>query len=100
MRWCWIDRFVEFQSKRYAKAEKLVSLDGEFMRDHFPPYRFMPKPLIIEGLAQTGGMLVCESNIHSEWSEDRAFSTAWCINKPQPGGYDLRCSLSNALSIE
>jgi 3-hydroxyacyl-[acyl-carrier-protein] dehydratase len=61
MRWCWIDRFVEFESRQYAKAVKRASLEGSLIRGNFPPYRVMPKPLVIEGLAQTGGLLVCES---------------------------------------
>jgi 3-hydroxyacyl-[acyl-carrier-protein] dehydratase len=62
MRWYWIDRFVEFESGRYAKAVKNVSLAEDHLHDHFPGYPVMPNPLIIEGLAQTGGLLVCEHN--------------------------------------
>ena len=62
MRWYWIDRFLEFESGRYAKAIKNVSLAEEHMHDHFPSYPVMPKSLVIEGMAQTGGLLVCEHN--------------------------------------
>lgn len=60
MRWYWIDRFVEFESGRRAKAIKNISLAEEHMHDHFPGYPIMPNSLIVEGLAQTGGLLVCE----------------------------------------
>lgn len=60
MRWYWIDRFLEFESGRYAKAVKNVSLAEEHLHDHFPGYPVMPHSLIIEGMAQTGGLLVCE----------------------------------------
>jgi 3-hydroxyacyl-[acyl-carrier-protein] dehydratase len=60
MRWYWIDRFIEFESGRYAKAIKNISLAEEYLHDHFPGYAIMPNTLIIEGLAQTGGLLVCE----------------------------------------
>lgn len=60
MRWYWIDRFLEFESGRYAKAVKNVSLAEEYLHDHFPGYPVMPKSLVIEGMAQTGGLLVCE----------------------------------------
>ena len=60
MRWYWIDRFIEFESGRYAKAIKNVSLAEEHLHDHFPGYPVMPQSLVIEGLAQTGGLLVCE----------------------------------------
>jgi 3-hydroxyacyl-[acyl-carrier-protein] dehydratase len=61
MRWYWIDRFIEFESGRRAKAIKNISLAEEHLHDHFPGYPVMPNSLIIEGLAQTGGLLVCES---------------------------------------
>lgn len=60
MRWYWIDRFIAFESGQYAKAIKNVSLAEDHLHDHFPGYPVMPSTLIIEGLAQTGGLLVCE----------------------------------------
>ncbi len=62
MRWYWIDRFLEFESGRRAKAVKNVSLAEDHLHDHFPNYPVMPNSLVIEGLAQTGGLLVCEHN--------------------------------------
>ena len=66
MRWYWIDRFLEFESGRRAKAVKNVSLAEDHLHDHFPGYPVMPNSLIIEGLAQTGGLLVCEHNAFRE----------------------------------
>jgi len=66
MRWIWIDRFVEFQSGKSAKALKNLSSAEDHFRDHFPGYPVMPAPLIIEGLAQTGGILVGEANQFQE----------------------------------
>ncbi len=60
MRWFWIDRFQEFESGRHAVAVKNVSLAEEHLHDHFPGAPLMPNTLIIEGLAQTGGLLVAE----------------------------------------
>jgi 3-hydroxyacyl-[acyl-carrier-protein] dehydratase len=60
MRWYWIDRFIEFESGCYAKAVKNVPLTEEYLRDHFPGCPLMPKSLITEGMAQTGGLLVSE----------------------------------------
>lgn len=62
MRWYWIDCFLEFESGRCAKAVKNISLAEDYLHDHFPAYPVMPKSLIIEGLAQTGGLLVAEYN--------------------------------------
>ncbi|HEY4759937.1 MAG TPA: 3-hydroxyacyl-ACP dehydratase FabZ family protein [Thermoguttaceae bacterium] len=60
MRWYWIDRFLEFESGRYAKAIKCISLAEEHLHDHFSFYPLIPNSLVIEGMAQTGGLLVCE----------------------------------------
>ena len=62
MRWIWIDRFLEFESGKSAKAVKNLSTAEDHFRDHFPGYPVMPAALIIEGLAQTGGILVGEAN--------------------------------------
>ena len=60
MRWWWIDKFVEFQSGKCAKTIKNVSLSEEQIDDYFPGYPVMPHSLIIEGLAQTGGLLISQ----------------------------------------
>jgi len=60
MRWIWIDKFVEFESGRRAVAVKNVSLAEEHVHDHFPGYPIHPPTLMIEGMAQTGGVLVGE----------------------------------------
>jgi 3-hydroxyacyl-[acyl-carrier-protein] dehydratase len=62
MRWLWIDRFLEFDSGKSAKAVKNLSLAEDYFADHFPGYPVMPATLILEGLAQTGGILVGEVN--------------------------------------
>jgi 3-hydroxyacyl-[acyl-carrier-protein] dehydratase len=66
MRWYWIDRFIEFESGRSAKAVKNVSLAEEYLHDHYPDHPVLPNTLVIEGVAQTGGLLVCEYNQFQE----------------------------------
>lgn len=61
MRWIWIDKFVEFESGRRAVAVKNVSLAEEHLHDHFPGFPVMPECLMIEAMAQTGGILVGEA---------------------------------------
>lgn len=62
MRWFWIDRFIEFESGKQAKSVKNVSLAEEHLHDHFPGFPVMPGSLMIEGMAQTGGILLGESH--------------------------------------
>ena len=66
MRWIWIDRFVEFKSGQFARAVKNLSLAEDYFADHFPGYPIMPAALLLEGLAQTGGILVGEANDYRE----------------------------------
>src|SRR6516164_5958798 len=62
MRWIWVDRFVAFESGKFARAVKNLSLAEDHFADHFPGYPVMPAALILEGLAQAGGILVGEAN--------------------------------------
>jgi 3-hydroxyacyl-[acyl-carrier-protein] dehydratase len=63
MRWIWIDRFVEpFRRGEFARAVKQWSLAEDLFATHFPGYPVVPAALLIEGLAQTGGILVGDAN--------------------------------------
>lgn len=66
MRWIWIDSFVELVSKERASAVKNVTLAEEYFVNHFPGYPVMPPSLMIEGMAQTAGVLVGEARGFSE----------------------------------
>lgn len=66
MRWVWIDRFEEFRSGHSAKAVKAISLAESHVHDVYPGYPMFPSSLIVEGLAQTGGILVAEANDFGE----------------------------------
>jgi 3-hydroxyacyl-[acyl-carrier-protein] dehydratase len=66
MRWIWIDRFTEFQSGHSATAIKNLSHAEDHFAQHFPGYPIMPACLILEGLAQTGGILVGEAKQFQE----------------------------------
>ena len=58
MRWIWIDRFVEFEPGKRASAVKNVSLAEEHVHDHWEAFPIHPACLMIEGMAQTAGILV------------------------------------------
>lgn len=61
MRWIWIDKFTEFTSRQSATAIKNVSLAEEHLHDLYPAFPIVPHSLIIEGMAQTAGILVGEA---------------------------------------
>ncbi|MEI8195075.1 MAG: beta-hydroxyacyl-ACP dehydratase [Phycisphaerae bacterium] len=58
MRWIWIDKFEKFETGVQAVAIKNVSLAEEYLHDHVPGFPVMPASLLIEGMAQTAGILV------------------------------------------
>lgn len=62
MRWFWIDRFTEFKSGSHATAIKNVTLAEDHLHDHLPGFPVMPASLLLEGMAQTGGILLGECN--------------------------------------
>ena len=62
MRWIWIDKFTEFESKCRAVTVKSVTLAEEHLHDHFPGFPVMPECLMIEAMAQTAGILVGQAN--------------------------------------
>lgn len=66
MRWVWVDHFEEFVSGQSARAVKLVSAAEDHVHEQFPGYPVMPHSLIIEGMAQAGGILVGEANDFEE----------------------------------
>lgn len=64
MRWMWIDRIVELVPKQRLVAVKNISLAEEHLHQHFPADSLgaavpvMPACFIVEGMAQTAGILV------------------------------------------
>lgn len=62
MRWFWIDRFTEFVRGLRATALKNVSLSEEPLDDYLIGFPHYPHSLIIEGVAQTGGLLIAEAD--------------------------------------
>lgn len=60
MRWFWVDRFTEFVSGSHAKAIKNITVDEEVLDDYCPGEFIFPPTLIIEGMAQLGGIMVAE----------------------------------------
>ena len=63
MRWIWIDRILELERGGRCVAIKNVSAAEDVLHDHFPAgggrpaEPVLPNTLIIEGMAQTAGIL-------------------------------------------
>src|SRR3954470_5673152 len=58
MRYLLLDRITELSPPERATAIKCVSLADDVFVDHFPGHPVMPGALILEGLAQLGGVLL------------------------------------------
>lgn len=61
MRWFWIDRFLEFERCKRAVAIKNISLAEDYLTDYMPGWPTFPNSLVVEGMAQTAGLLVGEA---------------------------------------
>jgi 3-hydroxyacyl-[acyl-carrier-protein] dehydratase len=53
-----IDRVLEFEAGKRVVALKNVTINEEFFQGHFPGYPIMPGVLVVEAMAQAGGMLM------------------------------------------
>ncbi|MFN3702347.1 3-hydroxyacyl-ACP dehydratase FabZ [Thermomonas sp.] len=52
-----VDRVVEFEKDTRVLAYKNVSYNEPFFNGHFPGHKVMPGVLVVEALAQAGGLL-------------------------------------------
>lgn len=72
MRWMWIDEITDFQPNQRMVAIKNIKANEEYLRDHFaacdkhPAEPIYPASLMIEGMAQTAGILVGSVNRFKE----------------------------------
>lgn len=62
----WIDEITDFQPNQRMVAIKNIKADEEYLRDHFPDQQIYPASLMIEGMAQTAGILVGSVNRFKE----------------------------------
>ena len=56
-----IDRITEVEIGSHIKAIKNVTANEPFFQGHFPQEPIMPGVLLVEAMAQTGGLLVLNS---------------------------------------
>jgi 3-hydroxymyristoyl/3-hydroxydecanoyl-(acyl carrier protein) dehydratase len=58
MRYLLLDRITALEPGERARAVKCVSLADDVFTDHFPGHPVLPGALIVEALAQLGGVLL------------------------------------------
>src|SRR5215204_178191 len=51
-----VDRIIEIETGKRAVGIKNVTINEPFFQGHFPQYAVMPGVLIVEALAQVGGI--------------------------------------------
>ena len=56
-----VDRVLEFQSGKRIVGIKNVTINEPFFQGHFPGHPIMPGVLIIEAMAQVGGLLLMDT---------------------------------------
>ncbi|MFW6124355.1 MAG: 3-hydroxyacyl-ACP dehydratase FabZ [Acidobacteriota bacterium] len=56
-----VDRVLDLKKGKSIKAIKNVTYNEPFFNGHFPEHKIMPGVLIIEALAQSGGILLYHS---------------------------------------
>jgi beta-hydroxyacyl-ACP dehydratase FabZ len=57
-----IDRIVEFEENKRVVGIKNVTINEPFFQGHFPGHPIMPGVLLIEAMAQAGGVLALKSD--------------------------------------
>ena len=56
-----IDRIIEFEADKRIVGLKNVTINEPFFQGHFPGHPIMPGVLLIEAMAQTGGVMALKS---------------------------------------
>lgn len=61
-----VDKILELKKGEYIKALKCVSINEPFFNGHFPGNPVMPGVLVVEALAQAGGIIIAHAMSEEE----------------------------------
>ncbi len=56
-----VDRIIEFEPRKRIVGLKNVTINEPFFRGHFPEHPIMPGVLLVEAMAQVGGLLLMDA---------------------------------------
>ncbi len=95
-----IDRVSDYEPGKWAKAIKCVSQNEPHFTGHFPEQSIMPGVLIVEALAQTGGIaLMTEESSKGKLAVLAAVKNARFIKPVTPGDVlELECRVTRRLA--
>jgi 3-hydroxyacyl-[acyl-carrier-protein] dehydratase len=59
-----VDRILDFEPGKHATGIKNVTVNEQFFQGHFPQKAIMPGVLIVEAMAQVGGVMLLTSETY------------------------------------
>ncbi len=66
-----VDRVIGFEPSSFIEAYKNVTIGEQVFQGHFPDHPIYPGVMIIEGMAQAGGILAFESMDENEQNSSK-----------------------------
>lgn len=85
MRHYWVDRIFDIELGARATGVKSVALSEDLFADHFPGNPIYPGIYIIEGIAQTAGLLLNESTSRGKIAVMASVDRARFLSFARPG---------------
>ena len=68
-----VDRVIEIEQGKYAIGLKNITINDNFFPGHFPQRPIMPGVLMVEAMAQVGGLIMLDPNAADEGGTQQQF---------------------------
>jgi 3-hydroxyacyl-[acyl-carrier-protein] dehydratase len=68
-----VDRVIELEPNKRIRAIKNVTINEPFFQGHFPGHPVMPGVLVVEAMAQVGGLLTQLSLVNAPEKSEKLF---------------------------